>query len=66
MSEHDLGGADYNYWYEPATAIQAEGARVGIATCKVCWAAVIFDPRDAVNHLKEHAKWHEDHGDLPL
>lgn len=50
--------------FEPATAVQAEGARIGITTCKRCGAAVMIDPRDAVNRAFQHYHWHVLAGDV--
>ena len=52
--KHDL----YDEHFEPATVVLAEGARIGIATCKTCGAAVMLDPRDPVNRARQHAEWH--------
>jgi hypothetical protein len=49
----------YDKHYEPATAIEAEGARVGLATCRICGAVVLVDPRDDINRLQQHVEWHE-------
>lgn len=54
--KHDL----YDKYFEPATAVEAEGARIGIATCKLCGAAIMLDPRDSENRAKQHAQWHID------
>ena len=56
---------DYDRWFEPATAITAEGARVGFAACKQCGAAVLLDPRDSVNKARAHAEWHIGRGEDP-
>lgn len=52
--KHDL----YDEHFEPATVVLAEGARIGIATCKTCGAAVMLDPRDPVSRARQHAEWH--------
>lgn len=44
--------------YESPTAWAAEGARVGLATCETCGAAILLDPRDTFDHLKAHSAWH--------
>ena len=44
--------------FTSATAIQAEGARVGIVTCSRCGAAILLDPRDSFDTLKMHDDWH--------
>ena len=46
--------------FEPATAFDAEGARIGIATCKTCGATVVIDPRDTINYLRKHYEWHKE------
>jgi hypothetical protein len=48
----------YDKYFEPATAVDAEGARIGLATCKLCGASVTIDPRDTVNYLRLHHRWH--------
>lgn len=50
---------EFDKHFEPCTAIAAEGARIGLATCKICGAAVMIDPRDQVNRARQHAEWHE-------
>ena len=52
--KHDL----YDEHFEPATVVAAEGARIGICTCKKCGAAVLLDPRDSTNRARQHAEWH--------
>ena len=44
--------------FTAATVLVAEGARIGIVTCKECGAAVIIDPRDTINALRQHHDWH--------
>jgi hypothetical protein len=44
--------------YTPATAFDAEGARVAILTCEVCGAAVLFDPRESFLAVERHKAWH--------
>lgn len=46
-----------------ATAIEAEGARVGFVSCRICGAAILFDPRDQRDYLTVHMLWHDD---LPI
>lgn len=53
--KHDL----YDTNFEPATALEAEGARIGLATCKHCGACVLLDPRDTFNRARQHAEWHD-------
>jgi hypothetical protein len=55
---HDL----YDQYFEPATALMAEGARVGLATCRKCGACVLLDPRDNINRARQHYEWHEEEG----
>lgn len=50
---------EYDKHFEPATAVSAEGARIGIATCKECGAAIMLDPRDSMNRARQHHEWHE-------
>jgi hypothetical protein len=50
--------------YSEATAIAAEGARVGIVTCLVCGAAILLDPRGTGPDLiTRHSEWHRGAGD---
>lgn len=44
------------------TAVQAEGARVGIVTCPTCGAAVLLHPRDDPPSDELHAAWHKRQG----
>lgn len=48
--------------YTAPTAFAAEGARVGLVTCKTCWASLLLDPRDDFDVLKRHTAWHD--GDI--
>ena len=57
--KHDL----YDKWFSPATAFEAEGARCGIAVCRLCASAVLLDPRDSVNAARLHADWHISRGE---
>ena len=50
MSESDYTG------YRP---IIAEGARIGIAVCKRCGAAICLDPQDTFDSYALHDEWHE-------
>lgn len=45
--------------FRPATVVPAEGARVGLFICEVCWACVLGDPREKMDALAMHALWHE-------
>lgn len=40
-------------------AIQAEGARIGLVTCKTCGASLLLDPADDFNVFDLHNTWHE-------
>ena len=42
-----------------ATALEAEGTRIGIVTCKECGAAIMLDPRDTIEPLRQHHEWHK-------
>ena len=42
------------------TAIAAEGARIGLATCRACGAAIMVDPRDDVDAMELHTRWHRE------
>lgn len=50
MAKHSL----YDQFFTTATALSAEGARVGVTTCKLCFAAVLLDPRDEFNAARKH------------
>ena len=54
MTKSDL----FDQHFEAATVIAAEGARVGVVTCKTCGACVLLDPRDSVNWARKHTEWH--------
>ncbi len=45
--------------FTQATMLAAEGARVGIVTCRECGAAILLDPRDTIDPLLQHRAWHE-------
>ena len=45
--------------FTQATVLAAEGARVGIVTCRECGAAILLDPRDTIDPLLQHRAWHE-------
>lgn len=49
---------EFDKHFEPCTVVSAEGARIGLATCKRCGAVVMLDPRDEVNRAREHTRWH--------
>lgn len=40
------------------TMFEAENARVGLAVCRRCGAAVLLDPREEVDVFKLHDAWH--------
>lgn len=40
-------------------AWEAEGARVGLVTCKTCGAALLLDPANDFNVFDLHNAWHE-------
>ena len=44
--------------FSPACAWAAEGARVGLATCLRCGAAVLLDGRSQLDALQLHIDWH--------
>jgi hypothetical protein len=44
-----------------AIAWAGEGARVGLAVCAECGAAVLVHPRDSVNRIDQHFAWHASH-----
>lgn len=48
----------YAQYFEPVTTLQAEGGRIGLATCKVCGAVVLLDPRDTKSYHSVHVAWH--------
>lgn len=49
----------YDEYFVEATAVMAEGARIGLCTCRICGAAIMFDPRDQINAAQLHAEWHD-------
>ncbi len=49
---------EYDKFFEPATVIQAEGARIGLCLCKICGSSILLDPRDCVNAARLHGEWH--------
>jgi LmbE family N-acetylglucosaminyl deacetylase len=40
------------------TILAAEGARVGIACCSECGAALLLDPRESIDVVYLHNEWH--------
>jgi hypothetical protein len=61
MSERLTRPSKYDGYFEPATILVAEGARIALMNCKVCGAAVMLDPRDdgKVNYARVHGEWHD-------
>lgn len=45
--------------FTEAAVVYAEGARIGIVTCKLCGAAILVDDRDGFNAIKLHKEWHQ-------
>ena len=58
MSDTRISEERYHEVFTQMTAVPAEGARVGIATCRICGAAVMFDSRETENSLALHEAWH--------
>ena len=56
MLDHE----DYDKWFMPAVALAAEGARIGLASCRVCGAVILLDPRDSIDQTRLHVEWHDD------
>lgn len=44
--------------YEPARAVAAEGARVGVTVCQLCGAALLLDIGVAFDVMERHTAWH--------
>ncbi len=40
--------------------VKAEGARIMIASCHECGAAILLDPRDEKSQYNEHQRWHRE------
>jgi ferredoxin-like protein FixX len=53
----DVDGYPSGYFTYP-TALAAEGARVGVATCLECGTAILLDPRNETDYLQIHISWH--------
>jgi hypothetical protein len=49
---------NYSSNFTDARALAAEGARVGLVTCKTCGSALVIDMADDFNVLETHAEWH--------
>lgn len=47
--------------YTKYTEVQASGARIGLATCKVCGATITLDHRDETPADEIHTEWHRTH-----
>lgn len=49
--------------YTGVRAVPAEGARIGLRTCKRCGAAILLDPGDATDlpasSSEIHDEWHD-------
>lgn len=59
IGRYELSRAGTDITFSDATAIHAEGCRVGIVTCHRCGAAILLDPREGFNALDLHVEWHE-------
>lgn len=46
-------------------AWSAEGARVGLVTCRKCGVAVLIDPSDEEDPTEVHKRWHLWHDTSP-
>lgn len=44
--------------YEPARAVAAEGARVGLVVCQRCGAALVLDIAVPFDVMERHTAWH--------
>jgi hypothetical protein len=44
--------------YTSTRAWSAEGARVGLVTCRRCGAALLIDPADDFDVIQRHDEWH--------
>lgn len=42
------------------TAVQAEGARIGLASCPLCGCALFIDPDSRVDIYAKHLAWHDE------
>ena len=49
----------------PTTVVAAEGARVGLTSCKLCGASVLIDPREDFDAVALHRQWHDDPTQTP-
>lgn len=50
---------DFDEHFTACTAMESEGARVGLTSCRECGAAILIDPRDKENFARLHHEWHE-------
>ena len=46
-------------------AVPAEGARIGLVSCRICGAALVLDPGDTESVVERHVAWHLDRGERP-
>jgi hypothetical protein len=44
--------------FTAATIIHAEGARIGIMTCRDCGSALVLDSRETFDVIERHRAWH--------
>ncbi len=44
--------------YESPRAWSAEGARVGLTSCRLCGAALFYDPATSFDVIERHDEWH--------
>ena len=47
-----------NSYYTPYIAIQAEGGRVGLTTCRRCGAAILIGDTGTDEAMPLHEAWH--------
>lgn len=50
-------------FFTPWRAVQAEGARIGFVTCRICGATILLDPDALENVALVHLDWHYIRGD---
>ena len=50
--------------FTPYRAFSAEGARLGLCSCRLCGAAIVIDITDGVTADQVHLEWHRKRGDL--
>lgn len=51
-------GTETSLW-TPYRALLAEGARIGLMSCKVCGVTVTIDPGDSIDYAALHERTHE-------